>query len=334
MSLRIFQLTKSAIVTVDPANFNVTNTFAYSAISKLVPDEKEKEQFNFEVEKLGKFAFKTTHRAYLLNTLFECCTKATTKYKTFGPYRAQRLRKSGQRSESKLAAAPFGIIELDANGKILQEYKWTNMTKFGCDEKEAAVFFEYSGRIKIFLLPDYDLFVNGTKTQLKLVGIDSVPFMAGQSLNEVIKKRSVACSLTGNAVSVFNVNKHTLRSVRMMPRQMLITEKFLVEKDMVRSCSLLDPTPLNCHHFTSSSTSNSLLACRAGSSTYPTSVWTASTPLCVAGRTRASSPLSTATARVAPTTAPSEVRCHPVTPSHSISVPLSPFSSLSPLLHS
>jgi hypothetical protein len=107
------------------------------------------------------------------------------------------------------------------------------MTKFGCDEKEAAIFFEYTARIKIFLIPEYDAFVVGVKAQLKLVGIDSVPFLAGQSLNEVIKKRSLACSQTGNAVSLFNVNKQTSRSLRMMPRQLLITEKFLVEKDMV-----------------------------------------------------------------------------------------------------
>jgi hypothetical protein len=227
---RIFQLTKSAAITRDPSTFEVTNTFPYSALLKLGPDEKP-DTFHFEVDKQGKFTFKTTHRDQLLCQFFECCTKCTGKFKNFGPYRSQRLRKNQFRVECKLAVASFGIVELAETGKILQEYRWVNFKKIGSDEREQAVFFDYSGRIKIFYVPDLSAFLGSCNTQLAQIGI-SVKIVPGQNLQEIVKIRLSSYASTGLAVSVFNVNKQTARSTRLVPRQLHITELFIVEKDI------------------------------------------------------------------------------------------------------
>lgn len=198
----------------------------------LTPDEKDADIFHFEVEKQGKFAFKSTHRNQLLCQFFECCTKKTGKFKNFGPFRGQRLRKNGGRVECKLAVASFGIVELADSGKVLQEYRWVNFKKIGSDEREHAVFFEYSGRIKIFFVSDMPAFLSGCGTQLSRMGMSSCKIVPNLTLNEIIRKRSSSYSATGAAVSVFNVNKKTSRSSRLIPRQMHITELYIVEKDV------------------------------------------------------------------------------------------------------
>lgn len=230
---RVFQLTKTAVVTRDPATFEVTNTFPYASISKIEPEDKvDKDQFVFEVEKQGKFNFRCTHRAHLMCQLFECCIKCTGKSKTYGPYRAQRLRKNGVRLDVKLAVASFGIIELDSTGKVTQEYHWVNISKLGSDDRDRGFFFAFSGRIKIYFVEELDQAWSGCKMQLQLVGLVNIPLVKDITINEAVKIRHSAYANTGSAVSVFSVNKKTSRSVRMMPRQLHITEHFIVEKDV------------------------------------------------------------------------------------------------------
>lgn len=232
MNCSIFQLTKTAVVTIDPSNFSVTNKFPYAQMSKLGPDEKVSDQLNFEVEKLGKFAFKCSHRSDLLCQLLECCAKNTGKYTKFGPFRCQRLRKTSLRVDGLLEVAPYGIVEYDTSNRVIQEYKWINISKLGTDENVRACFFEHSGRIKVFFLSETDSFIHGAKTQIAKLGIESLPIYTNQNLNDVIKKRQVATAAVGNAVSVFSVTKKTLRSQRLVSRQMHLTEKYVVEKDM------------------------------------------------------------------------------------------------------
>lgn len=142
-----------------------------------------------------------------------------------------RIRKSGSRSEVKLICAPHGLIELDAGDRLLQEYHWVNFTRIGCDEKSSGFLFEYSGRTKVFSTPDFNALATGCKSQLRNVGLDQVPVMLNQTLSAVITYRSNAYANTGSSVALFDVNKTTKRSLRPVPRQFLISENYIVEKD-------------------------------------------------------------------------------------------------------
>jgi len=152
---RIFQLMPDHIRTLEPSNFKLTNKFVYREITKIWPDDKKEDTFNLEYGGTV-FVFKTFHRPQLLCQLYECITKceqSSKKLKSTGPYMVQRLRKNNIRKDSKLYAAPFGIIELDMADKVLQEYFWVNISRIGCDQATGGFIFEYSGRTKIFLVP-------------------------------------------------------------------------------------------------------------------------------------------------------------------------------------
>lgn len=228
---RIFQLTNDSIVTLDPSNFAVTNTFNYSAISKLGPDDKVDDQFNVEVDKTT-YVYKTAHRSQLLCQLLECIVRRLpTKLKAMGPFNAQRIRKNGARVDCRLVAAPHGVVEMDIAGRILQEYRYVDIKKVGTDERSRAFFFKVSGRAKLFFLSEIESLCAGISHQIKQIGISSLSMLTGQDINDALLARTASYNATGAPVSVFDVNKSTKRSVRPVPRQLHVTEEFIVEKD-------------------------------------------------------------------------------------------------------
>lgn len=230
---RIFQITANTAITLDPNKFTETNTFAYTSISKIGIDEKHPDQFNLELEgDRTVYKYKTAHRPQLLCQLFECINKKIpSKFKKAGPFTAQRVRKNGSRVDCKLIFVSYGIVEVDIANRIVQEYKWVNFSRFGSDEKVNGLFFEATRRTKIFYISDINLVIENMKYQLKQLGLDDIPYIPNQDLTLVMDYRFKKYSSIPTAVSIFDVNKITNRSLRPMPRQMHISEDFIMEKD-------------------------------------------------------------------------------------------------------
>jgi hypothetical protein len=157
---------------------------------------------------------------------------APNKLKSYGPYRSQRVRKNGVRVDCKLSASPYGIVEYDTADRLLQEYSWVNITRVGVDEKVNGLIFEYSQRMKVFVITlDIQNFVTSCKTLVRNVGRDSIQFVTNQSLPGVLISRNEAYSSTGSAIAVYDTNKITKRTLRPVPRQFYISEDYIVEKD-------------------------------------------------------------------------------------------------------
>jgi DnaJ family protein C protein 13 len=230
---RIFQLTRDSVLTLDPGNFTVTNTFGYGSFSKLGPDEKVEDQFTLEVDKTT-YVFKTPFRSQILCQLFECIQKKhPTKFKSMGPFVAHRLRKNGSRVDCRIIASTYGLVETDPTGRILQEYKYVNIHGYGVDEKERAIFFEASGRTKVFYVDDLHVLATGFKGQVKQLGLEkSVQVVTGKVLNDIVSFRMAKYQATGLGVATFDVSKITKRSARPVPRQMHVTEAYIIEKDL------------------------------------------------------------------------------------------------------
>jgi hypothetical protein len=217
-------LTKTAIVTVDPIKFTVTNAFAYDKIFNIQPDDRNDDQFSFEMEKTV-FTYSCSFRSYLLCQLYECLIKySTIQMKKIGPFDAVRLRKSSSSTEARcrVLITAYGLIEYDSYNNMLQEYKWYNLIKAGWDDASYAFFFEYCdvnhgqsnpvenektaeeeeegplqtgnnaiyknrGRYKIFATSEYMAVINAIKFQLKGIGWENyfpVVFVS-PSLNSV-----------------------------------------------------------------------------------------------------------------------------------------------------
>jgi len=219
-------------LTLDPNKFTVTNTFPYSSISNITIDDKTTDQVKIEFES-KLYVYKTEFRAQLLCQLLECLAKyAPIKYPTPSPIRAQRLSKNGSTSDCKLAIAPYGIIEINEHNQIVQEYKWVNMSKFGSDPISMSFFFEVTHRVKMFYVEDLDRILGITRSNIKNIGLEStIQFVRGQSIEDLLSHRIAAYNAIPSAVSVFDVNKVTKRSLRPVSRQLHICEDFIVEKD-------------------------------------------------------------------------------------------------------
>ena len=157
---RIFQLTRNAATTLDPNTFSITNTFKYGTINQISTDDKAIDQFTIDYEKTV-YVYKSPYRLQLLCQLYECVSKVLPyKFKSSGPYLSNRIRKNNGRVECKLLIASYGIIELDLSGKIIQEYRWVNLSKIGVDGKSKCFYIIYSGRIKVFSIEELGELIN------------------------------------------------------------------------------------------------------------------------------------------------------------------------------
>jgi hypothetical protein len=190
---RIFQLTNIGIVTIDPGTFRVTNSLDYSSVTSLVSDETTEDQFTLTAAG-ESFLFKTSYRTQLLCQFIECattyCPQLSHLFSSFGPFESQRIRKSRVKIDCRLSIAPYGVVELDKSGKVLQKYLFVNITGFGIDEKTKMFFFIHSERAKIFTCDNPSQVLDVTKKQLKLLGIAKPTIFGTSSANEVFEKRS------------------------------------------------------------------------------------------------------------------------------------------------
>jgi hypothetical protein len=109
-------------------------------------------------------------------------------------------------------AYPYGICEVDAAaGKTMQEYHFVNISRFGTDENAKAVFFEASGRIKIYIVNDLDQLVSGTKLQLALIGLKDLPFIPQPSDWVASIKQKVETDVGGGEIAIDRVTVEQLQ---------------------------------------------------------------------------------------------------------------------------
>ena len=233
MTRRIFQLTNDEALTLDPSTLTVTNRFDYSGIAKISPDTKNDEIFAFDFG-AKNYVFKTSCRSQLLSQLYYCIHhKLPEQLQLYGPFEGKRLRKGGSKSDVKITVAAFGLVEYDGFGKILQEYRFVNISRCGIDEKNEAFIVEVNGRMKFFLVTHCKDLLSGCRDQIAALSLKktSAIMIVDFILPDEIARRNEINNITRAAVSVFDVSKSTRRSVRPVSRQMHVTEEFIVEKD-------------------------------------------------------------------------------------------------------
>ena len=135
--------------------------------------------------------------------------------------------------DCKIAVAAYGLVECDTMGKILQEYKYMNLSRCGVDMKSSAFFIEISGRMKIFLVDQCSNLYSNCKDQILSLALNkkSAVQLVDLNLKEEVAHRTSTNNTAHATVSMFDVSKVTRRSVRPVSRQMHITEELIVEKD-------------------------------------------------------------------------------------------------------
>ena len=229
---RIFQLVEDSVVIVDPSTFEVTHIFNYADIESVNPEESRLDHFSLDVKKFGIFLFKTSFRSRLLCRIFKCLYNCVANASIFEQFSGHRVTKILSKLRVSLEISKHGILEYNESKELMKEYFYCNITKVGIDKIMKALFFEYSGRIKVFILEDrFDEVIAQVEIQLRGVGLSSIQISTNKTYDEIINIRKGMYDIIGASVAVFDVHKISHRHHRPTSRQLHITEEFILEKD-------------------------------------------------------------------------------------------------------
>jgi hypothetical protein len=176
---RIFGLKLSCFVTIDPATFEVTNTFDYADVKKLKPKDGDKDAFSFTCAKNGAMEWKSEFRSQLL-TEFVRLRGMRLDDATLGlpaPFACNRIKRSSQRVQGCLLVRPHALCETAPDGTVISEYRFLQVAAVQeAAEDPTVLVLHVAGRARVWAVSP----ANGGKSNLlakmkeqaALIGLD------------------------------------------------------------------------------------------------------------------------------------------------------------------
>lgn len=181
-------------------------------------------------------------------------------YPTFTCYRQRRM---GSKVPCRLRVFPHALVEYSNDEMILQEYRYVHMDQVGFTVDEpSGIVIHTTGRGRLFFVASSTLNSNKcnvavnihTRSDLasamkRAADVIGVPFVVGQGvmLNSWLSLRSELGSNAGLAICSYSVtkptNRHAAKGIQQQNRWVVITEKFVMEKD-AESGSVVSIRPL------------------------------------------------------------------------------------------
>jgi len=184
-----------------------------------------------------------------LNTSAHSVSSSGTNNSIYPTFTCYRQRRMGSKVPCRLRVFPHALVEYDGTSTediILQEYRYVHMDQVGFTVDEpSGIVIHTTGRGRLFFITGgiHAGSVAGPRARSDLASamkraadVIGVPFIVGQGvmLNSWLSIRSELGSNAGLAICSYSVTKPTKRQPAPMSthsRLMVITEKFIVEKD-------------------------------------------------------------------------------------------------------
>eukprot|EP00727_Mastigamoeba_balamuthi_P010951 m51a1_g6479 hypothetical protein (2880) ;mRNA; r:107787-117893 len=245
---RAFCITPSAVVTLNPATLEVTNSWDVKDIVGATPDPKSDAEFAFAFRKASgradKMTFSTASRAYLLCDLLQALHRARGKTEAVRTFLAKKLKRSGERKDVTLALYPWALCQVNAiTGAPMATYYYHYIEKLLPITDVAGGFVLIYGRLdkRVYMFTceqREDLLALVQLTAMQSLGVRigpggkdgagaAVPREHIAQVMETLEDDSVF-----NTVGKFNVLKHTpARHAEPAQRILTLSDKWLVERN-------------------------------------------------------------------------------------------------------
>jgi len=134
---RILCFTTEAILTLDPDDFSVTNTWAWAAVTSCAPGE-DPDEMVFAFADTSKLHLKCGFRAVVLTE----AARLRTNQQAPAPMPAQRITRTHQLEQVYVQARPHAFVELSSDGEtVLAEYPYLNITAASTAADEVQVLY-------------------------------------------------------------------------------------------------------------------------------------------------------------------------------------------------
>ena len=242
---RMFVLTKTHIVNVDPSNWNVTNTWAYQPdVVSFSPSVTSESEFTLTIKdgrKNSVVKFSCLDRTRLLNAISRLKPLATN----LKPFIAVKITRTGLKLKCVLGAAPYGIVHYSPNMELVSTYLYKDITKVQLvgDDPTAFVFFTV-GRPRMFASPDRAEFLRLVGAGLTSLGRSEVKTNLQITKAEYRNVRGMYGNEAHAKLGEYDVLKITRRHPTPIARRLIVTETTLVERD-AKSYGVVSCRPVN-----------------------------------------------------------------------------------------
>ena len=268
---RLFVLTKSQLLNVDPDNFQVTNTWKLAEeVVDFEPSVSSDTEFTVTVRSgrsnevraaLVQAALRRRHSASLrdLPQVFKygsdfrsdlLCdlAEAVTGSQPVRTFSALKLTRDARRVDCGLAARGWGLVMYAPDGKLVQTYSFKEITRIQAvleDPSQLAVW--VAGRARLFACPDRSDLIKGIAAAATRVGKPGIIADSAISSSELRKARAEYGADSSPQLLQLDVLKRTPKYHTPRSRKLVVTEKHILERD-VATYQVISARPLASLH--------------------------------------------------------------------------------------
>eukprot|EP00968_Pinguiococcus_pyrenoidosus_P020799 scaffold2541_cov262-Pinguiococcus_pyrenoidosus.AAC.8 len=247
---RVFGLTKSEIVTIDPSDFSVTNRFSYASIRHVRPSETSDEEFSFDVDGVGAMQFRCAFRGHLLTELLRLRAfyllemGAVDGSSTGGLFQARKHDHSGSRRLCLLRVMPHALCEVektaDGRERTLREYRILALQQIGAVEGEMGAFMlRVCGRPKLFFCEGREELMRSLRGAAHFLGVPLplVP-LSEYSVDKLLLERRMFGADLGAPIVTYQVEKISTRHPYPVSRLLAVYTTHIAEKAVATAATI------------------------------------------------------------------------------------------------
>lgn len=229
---RLFAMTKTTLLNIDPDNWSVTNTWPYPTdVVDFSPNVSSPDEFTLTVKdgkKNNVLKFTCQWRSDLLCDLQRFSSAAVPGRRFVG----FKITRALVRVECMIEVQRAAILHIASDGSVRSTYYFRHCNGIKAFSDDASAFALYfNGRPRMFASPERDALLRIVAEALTKLGLSSIMSDERLSTTDYRTVRAAHGNDRAPKLAEFDVLKVTSKYSTPRPRRLVITENSITERD-------------------------------------------------------------------------------------------------------
>ncbi|TMW60830.1 hypothetical protein Poli38472_000872 [Pythium oligandrum] len=232
---RIFALGPTRFCTIDPKDFEVTNTWPMTALLGISLEQGDDQGFSLQLKGAKKdeqLKLRCRFRSRLLSDLYRLQEQCLPRRRVQTQHPCAKYSRLGTRIEGMIEVGKDGLIFLHRDGTLRSTYLYVEMEHLSvCSDASDAFVFGYGGRPRLFFSDRRSNIANQIYSAAESIGM----FLAqrnGLTVTGVQNERHHYGKDAGKQFVQFRVQKITTKFAAPVERTLSLHQRHIVELDL------------------------------------------------------------------------------------------------------